>query len=111
MVHRRVARRSREALTLKAILRRPRGIPSNGIQDAKPLISLTLISAWLRVRAFHQRPAVTPKLRVRTHRSHCTAKHLIPSNTTIKAIKAGDARSRLSDGDGSLLVAVRQRRL
>jgi hypothetical protein len=32
------------------------------------------------------------------------AKHLIPSNTTIKAIKAGDARSRLSDGDGLCLL-------
>src|SRR5450755_33811 len=32
------------------------------------------------------------------------AKHLISSNATIKAIKAGDPRSRLNDGDGLCLL-------
>jgi len=32
------------------------------------------------------------------------AHHLIPSNTTIKAVKPGDGRRRLSDGAGLYLL-------
>ena len=32
------------------------------------------------------------------------AKHLIPGDTTLKAIKPGDPRKRLSDGDGLYLL-------
>lgn len=38
-----------------------------------------------------------------TLRSSCRAQHLIASNATIKSIKRGDARSRLSDGAGLYL--------
>jgi hypothetical protein len=32
------------------------------------------------------------------------ARHLIPSDTTIRTIKPGDSRKRLSDGDGLVLL-------
>ena len=32
------------------------------------------------------------------------ARHLIPSDTTIRTIKPGDPRKRLSDGDGLVLL-------
>ena len=32
------------------------------------------------------------------------ARHLIPSDTTIRTIKLGDPRKRLSDGDGLVLL-------
>jgi hypothetical protein len=34
------------------------------------------------------------------------AQHLIPSDATIRAIKPGDPRSRLSDGSGLYLLRI-----
>jgi len=43
-----------------------------------------------------------------THKSSRTARDLIPGDKTIKAIKPGDPRERLNDGDGlSLLLFVK----
>ena len=39
-----------------------------------------------------------------TSRSYSTARHLIPSDKTIRSIKPGDERRRLSDGEGLYLL-------
>ena len=48
--------------------------------------------------------AVTPEWLLPEPKSYCMAQHLIPSAATLKSIKPGDPRRRLSDGAGLYLL-------
>ena len=67
----------------------------SGVVQELPPASGPLLQELLQ--ELHNRGSCTPKVLA-------VARNLIPSDQTIRAVKAGDARKRLNDGDGLFLL-------
>jgi hypothetical protein len=65
----------------------------------------------VRSRTFHDPKGVTFEVTVHsavsTSKSYSMARHPIPSDKTVRSIKIGDERKRLSDGEGLYLLLRR----